>query len=97
MYKPDGSQYEIFLRKNDNEKLMLSDVGRTYKELDTIFELKEPEVIKNLEAILKQYGCKKLSGTNHFVIECTPDDIHIKISHLIQALSFMLNMKIFYV
>ena len=96
MYKIDGGLYEIFLVA-DNGKFFLSDEGATYAELDKIFELKEPDVIKNLIAILKQYGCRKSQTSNAFIIECTPQDVHVKMSFLIQAISFMLNMKIFYV
>jgi hypothetical protein len=96
MYKIDGGIYEIYLVAEDG-KFYLSDEGSTYAELDKIFELKEPDVIKNLVAILKQYGCRKHQSGNAFIIECTPQDIHIKMSFLIQAISFMLNMKIFYV
>ena len=95
MYKIDGGMYEIFLVSGGNNTFYLSDEGATIMELDKIFELGEPDVVKNLVAILKQYGCKKV-GKN-ITIECTPKDIHIKMSYLIQAISFMLNMKIFYV
>lgn len=94
MYKIDGGMYEIFLVTRD-DGFYLSDEGATIAELDKIFELGEPDVIKNLVAILKQYNCKKV-GKN-ITIECTPKDVHIKLSYLIQAISFMLNMKIFYV
>lgn len=95
MYKIDGGMYEIYLIAGGNGTFYLSDEGATITELDRIFELSEPDVIKNLVAILKQYNCKKV-GKN-ITIECTPKDIHIKMSYLIQAISFMLNMKIFYV
>lgn len=90
----DGKLYEIYLIANDGQ-LYLSDEGSTIEELDKIFELGEPDVIKNLVAILQRYGCKKV-GSN-ITIDCTPEDIHIKIGYLTQAISFMLNMKIFYV
>ena len=96
MYKIGGGLYEMYL-VSENGTFYLSDEGTTYAELDKIFELKEPDVIKNLVAILKQYGCRKQQGSNAFIIDCTPQDIHIKMSYLIQAISFMLNMKIFYV
>jgi len=97
MYKVDRHEgYEIYLISK-NDQYILSDEGSTYKELDAIFELSEPDVIKNLVAILRQYGCKKHRTSNAFYIECTLDDLHIKLSYLIQALSFMLNMKIFYI
>ena len=94
MFKIGGGMYEIFL-VNENGGFYLSDEGATIAELDKIFELGEPDVIKNLVAILRQYGCKKV-GKN-ITVECTPKDVHIKMSYLIQAISFMLNMKIFYV
>jgi len=96
MYKIDGGIYKIYLISEDG-KFYLSDEGATYAELDKIFELKEPDVVKNLFAILKQYGCRKHQSSNAFTIECTLQDIHVKMSYLIQAISFMLNMKIFYV
>lgn len=95
MYKVDSGLYEIYLIVTDDGRFYLSDEGATLKELDEIFELSEPDVIKNLVAILKQYGCRK-DGDN-IVIDCTPKNIHINLSYLIQAISFMLNMKIFYV
>jgi hypothetical protein len=95
MYKVEGIMYKIYLVAEDG-KYYLSDMGVTYARLDEIFEIKEPAVIKNLVAILKQYSCYKDKKTNAFKVECTPDDIHLKLSSLIQALSFMLNMKIFY-
>ena len=95
MYKMDGNMYQIFLIASGDGKFYLSDEGATIEELDKIFELGEPDVIKILVAILRQYNCKK-SG-NNIQVDCTPKDIHIKLSYLIQAISFMLNMKIFYI
>ncbi len=95
MYKTDSGLYEIYLIVTNDGRFYLSDEGATLKELDQIFELSEPDVIKNLVAILKQYGCRKEG--NNIVIDCTPKNIHINLSYLIQAISFMLNMKIFYV
>ncbi|MDR0384286.1 MAG: DUF1828 domain-containing protein [Christensenellaceae bacterium] len=95
--KPDEipSTYPVYLCVGDKKEFYLSDEGATIAELDQIFELKEPDVIKNLVAILRQYGCRKQG--NNMVIECTPQNIHIQLSYLLQAISFMLNMKIFYV
>jgi len=96
MYKIEGGLYEIYLVSEDG-KLYLSDEGVTYDELDKVFELEEPDVIKNIVTVLKQFGCRKSKTSNAFRIECTLQDIHVKLSYLIQALSLMLNMKIFYV
>jgi len=95
MYKTEGGLYQISL-VSENGEFYLSDNGATYAELDKIFELSEPDVIRNLDAILEQYNCGKQQGTNAFVVKCTLEDVHIKMSYLIQAISFMLNMKIFY-
>jgi tetratricopeptide (TPR) repeat protein len=92
----EGELYKIYLI-SENSEFYLSDEGATYEELNEIFELKEPDVIKNLSAILKRYGCTKQSNTNALTINCTLQDIHSKMSRLIQTISFMLNMKIFYV
>jgi hypothetical protein len=94
IYKLGGELYKILLVK-ENQGFYLSDEGTTIFELDKIFELSEPDVIKNLSAIMKQYGCRKKGQS--ITIDCTPDDVHIKYSYLIQCLSFMLNMKIFYI
>ena len=96
MYKIEGGLYQISLLF-ENGKYYLSDGGATYADLDKIFELKEPDVVKNLIAILRQYGCRRQLSTNSIIIDCTLQDVHIKMSYLIQAISFMLNMKIFYV
>ena len=96
MYKVKGGLYQISLI-SENGIFYLSDNGTTYAELDKIFELKEPDVIKNLDAILKQYECHKQQDTMAFIIDCTLENIHIRMSYLIQAISFMLNMKIFYI
>ena len=95
MFKIEGGRFEIFLIK-ENDEYYLSDEGSTYKELDEIFKLDEPDVIKNLKAISEIFGCRKRKFSNAFTIECTIENMHIKLSYLIQALSFMLNMKIFY-
>ena len=95
MYKTSGGIYEIFLNATEKGFYYLSDEGATFKELDAIFEMGEVDVQKNIAAILNQYECKMI-GTN-LVIECSPYDIHVKMSCFIQAMSFMLNMKIFYV
>ena len=96
MYQVEGGIYEIYLLAEDG-KFYLSDEGTTFDELVVSFNLKEPDLIKHFNAILQQFGCIKHQTSNAFIVECTPQDIHIKLSCLIQALSFMLNMKIFYV
>ena len=94
MYKTNGGIYNIWFI-TESTKSYLTDEGTTYAELDKIFDLTEPDVIENLDAILKQYHCSRKG--NSLFIECNPHDIYLKLSYLIQAISFMLNMKLFYV
>jgi len=87
------------------EDIFLSDQGKTLQQLDKIFELHEPDVTKNLVAILRQYGAEKQG--DEFVIridnwngnekESENEDIKKAILSLFSCVSFMLNMKIFYV
>ncbi|MCL2851130.1 MAG: DUF1828 domain-containing protein [Firmicutes bacterium] len=93
MYKIEGGMYEVYLLQRGGG-FVLSDEGATMDELDKFFELGEPDVIKNIVAILRQYGCTKFG--NSIQIECTPKDVNYKLSFLIQAISFLLNMKIFH-
>ena len=95
---------EFVLLKNF-DAAYLTDQGRTIHELDKVFQLDEPDVIKNLVAILKQYNIKKV-GTE-LIREITtwnenPDintnkELPSAVSRLFACISFMLNMKIFYV
>jgi len=94
MYKVEGGLYELYLVAEDG-KFYLSDEGTTMTELDRIFDIEEVDTKKILISTMRQYGCKNIG--QKIIIECTPQDIHIKLSLLIQAISFLLNMKIFYV
>ena len=100
----NGDKYDFILAR-DGDRVFLSDQGNTFVKLDAIFELKEPDVIKNLVAILRQYGAKK-QGTE-FILELndwdgntneTESEVLKKgLMSLYSCVSFMLNMKIFYV
>ena len=100
----NGDEYEFALIRSD-DKVFLSDQGKTMKKLDEIFVLNEQDVIKNLVAILKQYGVRK--SDNEFVIDLTFSNEDIEFENnaeldearykLFACVSFMLNMKIFYV
>jgi hypothetical protein len=89
--------YELFLVEDADGFFYVSDGGSTYADLDKIFELKEPDVTKNLGAIIRQFGCRVNGNINALNIPCTKDDFLVKSGFLVQAISFMLNMKIFYV
>jgi len=100
----NGHKYEFTLAR-DGSNVFLSDRGYTFVQLDKIFELGEPDVIKNLDAILMQYDAKKQGS--EVVIELNDWDGNTNenesevlkkgLLSLFSCVSFMLNMKIFYV
>jgi len=100
----DDSFYEFALIQRE-DRYYLTDQGNTLNELDNIFELSEPDVIKNLLAISKQFGVNKVE--KEFTIDIFPwsgnvderENLELRksIYELYACVSFMLNMKIFYV
>jgi len=68
--------YEIALIQR-NENYYITDQERTFDSLDATFELDEPDVLKNLVAIMKNFKVNKTG--NEFFIELTewhpPDDM----------------------
>jgi len=102
--KINGDEYEFaFIKRND--AFFLTDQGKTFNRLDNIYELSEPDVIKNLVAILKRYGVKKIDKEFIIKVDSWSDDIDIENTdklddvkyRLFSCVSFMLNMIIFYV
>jgi len=99
----DNEYAFVLVKKGDG--IFLSDQGKTLKELDRIFELREPDVIKNLVAIMKQCGAEKqgdefvieIDNWNGNINEDENEDLKKGILSLFSCVSFMLNMKIFYV
>jgi len=95
MYRVNSQlSYEIFLISHDCE-YYLSDEGTTYSALKECLNLTDPDVIKKLDNIMERYGCFYIQSTNAFACECTLHNYPVILSHLIQAISLMLNMKIF--
>ena len=99
----NNDKYGFALIKR-GEDVYLTDQGKTLEQLDRVFELSESDVIKNLVAILSQYGAKKQG--NEFIIkldnwngntnENENEDLKKATLALFSCVSFMLNMKIFY-
>ena len=100
----NGDEYNFALFKK-GENVYLSDRGKTLAQLDKIFQLDEPDVVKNLKRILDQY--KVTMQGKEFVIyidkwngntnEDENEDLKKAKLTLFSCVSFMLNMKIFYV
>ena len=100
----NDEQYEFALVKK-GEDVFITDQGKTLEYLDKIFELGEPDVVKNLVAILKQYGAIKIGHEFAIKIENWDgntseednDELKRKKYAFFSCISFMVNMKIFYV
>ena len=61
-YKVD-TQYEFALIQI-GEKFYLTDQKKTYPALNEVFELSEPDVQKNLNAIIKEHNIRKMQERN---------------------------------
>jgi len=101
----EETEVEILLVEKDDGGIYLTDQGKTINVLDKIFELGEPDVIKNLVAILRHYNAKKVG--KEIIIELTTwrdnpneeenNELKEAVYRLFNSLMFMANMKIFYV
>jgi hypothetical protein len=101
----DGMDIELFLVSR-NEKVVLADQGRTIAFLDKIFELREPDVIKNLSAIMKHYNVLEDKEHSFYIpLESWQNDqgeesielIEAVYSVLYSCITFMEAMKVFYI
>jgi len=100
----NGDEYDFALFQK-GESVYLSDRGKTLAKLNKIFDLHEPDVVKNLKRIVGHY--KVMMQGNEFVIyidkwsgntnEDENEDLKKAKLTLFSCVSFMLNMKIFYV
>jgi len=100
----EDTEVEILLVERENI-ILLTDQGKTMDVLDKIFELGEPDVIKNLEAIMKHYNAKKVR--KEIIVEISTwhdnpnedenSELREAVYRLYSCLMFMANMKIFYV
>ena len=87
---------EVFCIKEADGVVMISDIGRTLANLDNIFELKEPDVRKNIMAILKQFRIEPDEGN---ALTCRIDltkDMMPQIIRYLQGIHFLYGMKLFY-
>jgi len=79
----------------------ITDGGRTSGYLDEFFELSESDVIKNINAITKYYGVVEVrEGITRFILTLPikPDEnLEKGFLKMLYCISFLSNMKIFYV
>jgi len=97
-----GLNYEFSVIKIE-ERYYISDQGRTYEMLEPVFELKEPDVVKNLAAIAKECAVDNIGNYLRVEIKKWDDDKEKEVQieeakyRLFSCVSFMDTMRIFYV
>ena len=90
-----NNKAEVFRIQRLDENVVISDMGSTLANLDDVFELSEPDVIKNIVSILRHYNMVKIGGS--FIYRLDPaKDIVPQIWHFICGIQFLYAMKIFY-
>ena len=96
-YQKTDIEYE-FACIEKNGKIFLADQRKTYSMLDKVFEFTE-DVQKNLTAIMKE--CEVLQNNDEFLIEIHSLEDNAEIEEakyrLLECVSFMDTMRIFYV
>ena len=103
-YNTRNVKYEFALVKRGG-MIFLTDQGRTYKMLDDVFDLAESDVRKNLTAIMN--NLQIMQEGNEFLIKINTWDENSKTEgnvdineakhRLLECVSFMDAMRIFYV
>ena len=87
---------EYFCLHQTEDGLFLSDEGTTLANLDDVFELGEPDVIKNIVAILKKFDMGKSGNAFLYKIDASKDVVP-QILRFLQGIHFLYAMKLFYV
>jgi type IV secretion system protein VirD4 len=97
-YYSTNDEYHFSLVEKNSE-LYITDNRLTMKMLDNIFELDEPDVIKNLVAIMKEFKAIKRGNEILIVVkkEASETEIDEAKLRLFSCISFMDAMRIFYV
>jgi|GEM_PF-5199929 len=102
-YSSTNEEYEFALIELEG-KVYISDQGRTIKMLDKLFELKEPDVRKNIDAIVKRCDVIKFGDELRIEIKSWKDnpklendEVYEKVYRLFSCVVFMDTMQIFYV
>jgi len=91
----DNHNTEIYEIRKSVNGYVITDNGITYSNLDYIFELSEPDVIKNIASILHQTNIKWYG--KEFIYEINPNEkLYPQILSYLQGINFLYAMKIFY-
>ena len=95
-YRFHGNRKEdVFCIQKTGEGMLLSDKGSTLANLDNIFELSEPDVIRNIGTVLEELNMR--SEDDAFVCNIDPSrDMFPQILRFLQGIHFLYTMILFY-
>lgn len=92
----DNHNKEIYEIKKSINGYIITDNGITYSNLDHIFEVSEPDAIKNITTILHQTNIKWYG--KEFISKIDPNEkLYPQILSYLQGINFLYALKIFYI
>jgi hypothetical protein len=94
-YFHDTLRAEVFVLRETEDGLFVSDKGNTLRNLDDIFNLDEPDVIKHIEMISEQFSICKTERILSRRVDPSKEVIP-QIMRFLQGIHFMYTMKLFY-
>jgi len=92
----DGTLIELWITEHE-ENYIVSDRGRTRQYMDKIFELSEPDVIKNIVAATEYYDVHTKDKQLSVKVGKTEDERNAGFIRMQLCISFLDNMKFFYI
>jgi hypothetical protein len=92
----DGQTELVFHVVDKDGTFVLTDNGQTLEHMDTIFELTEPDVVKNVKAATNYYGIgvKKMKLELPMNLKGDFAEAYLK---MLFCVGFLRSMKLFYV
>jgi hypothetical protein len=100
-YDDPSETHMCFSLKLDSEFIVIDDNGQTFEYLNKVFELEEPDVLKNITAITEFYRAEitgEAPPSFHITMKVDHEaDLLVSLLHFHSCISFLNVMKIFYV
>ena len=87
---------EVFCIYEIDDNTIITDTGCTLRNLDDIFELSEPDVIKNISTIMKDYKLLKIGNSLLYRLDPTKDEMS-EIWNYLCGIHFLSAIKVFYI
>ena len=94
-YYSNQSEIALFIARVGDE-LILTDNGRTRSYMDEVFELTEPDVIKNILAVTSYYGINTKGKQLSIRLGTNCDDYVGGYLKMMYCIGFLNDMSMFY-